>query len=378
MTRTLCGWSCARVARCVGSAPAFCGLRKVWRRPRGVIGQCCYVVYVCVRQRSRPASMPLLPVTGAYMTACAFQYAKCCGDEQQSALGLFSGIFFGIFQLTQVSGNLIESLVYKSGESPVPLFTVYLVCAAAGTLLSAFLRKVEDVSGPDESAPLLDAEHGEGLPAGKMAASTSSINVDGSATKPAADPSQETLVQLLMRTAALWTNPKMVLLIPMLFYSGLEQGWVFSAFTTSFIKPSLSATNIGFVMTAFGAADALGSFALGKLSDVVGRPPVLIVGFLLQGSVAVVLLNVTLGEDAWAPLILCAVAWGIGDAAWNTQISGAWVRADGPAVELGGLTRVPWSAYLQRCWVSCSPLSWRPRLPISSCGRACSWASHLC
>ena len=70
--------------------------------------------------------------------------------------------------------------------------------------------------------------------------------------------------------------------------------------------------------------------------------------------------------------------WGIGDAAWNTQISGVWVRADGTAVELEGLTRVPWSAYLQRCWVSCSPLSWRPRLPISSCGRACSWASHSC
>ena len=38
--------------------------------------------------------------TGTYLTACAGHYAVLSGKDSKAALGLFSGLFFGIFQLT--------------------------------------------------------------------------------------------------------------------------------------------------------------------------------------------------------------------------------------------------------------------------------------
>lgn len=270
---------------------------------------------------------------GTYMTACAFNYAKCCGDAPKSALGLFSGIFFGIFQLTQISGNLIESLVFKKGDSPVPLFVVYLSCACVGTLLACFLRHVDDVEPEDEKKPLLQDPE-QGASNGSNSASvprsdSSSINLQAGAVGEKSStsivaPKGDTVMQLLMRTIALWRNPKMLLLIPLLFLSGLEQGWVFGDFTTSFVQPSLGKANIGYIMACFGAADAIGSFALGKLSDIAGRPVVLLLGFICQAGVAITLLIADIKHGEWAPLIASAAVWGLGDAAWNTQISGAW------------------------------------------------------
>ena len=40
--------------------------------------------------------------------------------------------------------------IIKKGDSPVPLFVVYLSCACVGTLLACFLRHVDDVEPEDE------------------------------------------------------------------------------------------------------------------------------------------------------------------------------------------------------------------------------------
>lgn len=262
---------------------------------------------------------------GTYMTSCAFHYARACGKPTKSALGLFSGLFWGIFQLTQISGNLLESLIFKKGSSPVPLFVVYLGCAGLGTLLAAFLRTVTvvDVKESDKDDASDDGDVDGALPGDDMEAAkprrSASFHMDSS-NRP--DKKEKPgFVELLLGTVRLWRNPKMVLLIPLLFLSGLEQGWVFGDFTKAFIAPSLGKENIGYVMACFGAVDALSSFALGKLSDVVGRPPILILGFLCQTTVCVILFLVDIPADAWGLLIGCAALWGLGDASWNTQIS---------------------------------------------------------
>jgi len=260
------------------------------------------------------------------MTSCAYNYANIGGDEAKSALGLFSGIFFGIFQLTQISGNLIESLVYKSKkDSPVPLFIVYLSCAMLGAISILFLRRVDPVEDETATKPLLTkpAESEETAP---VVRNSSSLNLtdspsNRSSTSIAKSGGDQSVVELLLETIRLWRNPKMLLLIPLLFLSGLEQGWVFGAFTTTFVSPSLGKTNIGYVMVAFGAADVVGSFVFGKLSDVIGRPPVLVFGFVCQTAVALSLLFADVAPGEWAPLLVCAAVWGFGDASWNTQIS---------------------------------------------------------
>ena len=61
---------------------------------------------------------------------------------------------------------------------------------------------------------------------------------------------------------------------------------------------------------------------LGKVSDLVGRGPVLVLGTLCQLGVSITLLIIDVPKDSWTLLILFAAVWGIGDATWNTQITG--------------------------------------------------------
>ena len=113
--------------------------------------------------------------------------------------------------------------------------------------------------------------------------------------------------------------------------------FAWGAISAHIVTPILGSSNLGFVMCAFGVADALGSTVVGKLSDVVGRMPVILGGAALQAGLSVWLLltNGTAGAaagsvdgavlggsfGAWPRLLLLAAGWGLGDAVWNTLIS---------------------------------------------------------
>merc|ERR1719476_50508 len=84
-----------------------------------------------------------------------------------------------------------------------------------------------------------------------------------------------------------------------------------------------------FLMVAFGGADVLASLGFGKLSDLIGRLPVMLIGAAAQLIVLVASFMYTipkLKDDAepsievWVMLMSGVVLWGIGDAVWNTQI----------------------------------------------------------
>lgn len=204
---------------------------------------------------------------------------------------MFSGIFFGIFQLTQVSGNLLESLLLPYVADTV-LFVVYLAICGAGLVLTAFLRP---------------------------AAPPPEVGVDEPQVEGAGAASCR---QLLLATVRLWRDPKLLLMVPLMFLSGLEQGWVSGAFTEAFVAPSVGVQNLGFVLTVFGAVNAAASAILGRVSDAVGRGPVLVFGGASQAMVALLLLLIPVGDKDWPKLLLAAAGWGLGDAVWNTQLYG--------------------------------------------------------
>jgi MFS family permease len=66
-------------------------------------------------------------------------------------------------------------------------------------------------------------------------------------------------------------------------------------------------------MIGFGLADAVGSVLIGTLSDKLGRAPVLALGFLLQGSVALALMFWTPEKGNYGPPIVMALLLGVGD-----------------------------------------------------------------
>lgn len=230
---------------------------------------------------------PIWVAQGTYITEQANGWASALGEDSKMATA--TGIFFLCFQATQVSGNLIESVVMNATNNNSNLvFIIYLVFALAGTACVKTLRV----------AP-------EKLPSGEP------------------QPVMDTVAGVLQQ----WQDPKLAYLIPIIMFSGLEMGWIWGDFTANFVKPALGKGNVGYVMACFGSADALFSLAFGKLSDSIGgiggRMSVLTLGTVAQLAI-IILARFSLGNAeslTWGTLIFIAIVWAVGDAAWNTQLS---------------------------------------------------------
>eukprot|EP01063_Lacrimia_lanifica_P032865 TRINITY_DN5698_c0_g1_i1.p1 TRINITY_DN5698_c0_g1~~TRINITY_DN5698_c0_g1_i1.p1 ORF type:complete len:557 (+),score=169.79 TRINITY_DN5698_c0_g1_i1:60-1673(+) len=233
---------------------------------------------------------------GAYVTISANKYAEKMQLEPKAALGEFNGIFFGMFQCTQISGNLAAGMLLSlAGWSTTSLMVFYLCFAAAGTAFALFF--LEDVRDD------VDSE-------GHQSDTESVISVARSPT------------QIIFGMTELWKDRRLMLLIPAIMYSGIEMGFIWGTYTSNWVKSSVGTANIGYVMAAFGACDVLGSVAFGRLSDVVGRLPVVTLGAACQLAVVIVLKLIDVGgcDHRWAILMTCAGLWGLGDAVWNTQL----------------------------------------------------------
>lgn len=109
----------------------------------------------------------------------------------------------------------------------------------------------------------------------------------------------------------------------------MEQGFVFNAFTTDIIKQSKGENWIGFVMSVFGALDAIGSVLLGKLGDKFTKRIFVFVGVICHVSVLVFFITIlyvksdgdsafTFLGDNFYILFIAAGVLGIADSCWNT------------------------------------------------------------
>eukprot|EP00298_Acanthocystis_sp_HF-20_P014995 c20988_g2_i2.p1 GENE.c20988_g2_i2~~c20988_g2_i2.p1 ORF type:complete len:465 (+),score=204.58 c20988_g2_i2:44-1396(+) len=243
---------------------------------------------------------------GEYVSYLAKKYAQNKGIEEQSAQGLFQGIFFCIFQCSQVIGNLISSLVISSGGDSKPsdttkttLFTIYCVCIAVGVLILIF-----GVKSRNALEKMVDSEPSR--------LSNVIRNEDA-----------KNAVQNLgfAETMTLMIKPKMFLLLPLFIANGLEYGFLCGDFTNSVVKNSLGANNIGYAMAFCGGMNAVSSLILGKVSDSLGRPKVCLLGFLCNSGCVIYLLVCDVASDAYAVIFILAFFWAVGDAVWNTIIS---------------------------------------------------------
>eukprot|EP01060_Flectonema_neradi_P012038 TRINITY_DN18965_c0_g1_i1.p1 TRINITY_DN18965_c0_g1~~TRINITY_DN18965_c0_g1_i1.p1 ORF type:complete len:538 (+),score=92.90 TRINITY_DN18965_c0_g1_i1:78-1691(+) len=238
---------------------------------------------------------------GAYVATNAERYAHANGLEKKAAMGSFMGIFWGFFQATQIAGNLAASLLLdKANWSTTALMLFYLCFAGVGTGVALFIGSVKPVK-------VGDCEES-----------------DGAESDAESEPKErKSFRESLSGMIDIIQDKRMVLLIPIMMYNGFEQGFAWGDFTSNWVKPGVGLANIGYVMAAFGAADVIGSITFGKLSDRIGRFPVMTMGVLFQGSILALLKNVAVEncDKKYSVLIISACCWGFGDACWNTQLS---------------------------------------------------------
>ena len=271
-----------------------------------------------------------------------------------------SGVFFAIYQGAQLAGNLIAFIVLSLGkkdkktvyafsdddspdvaESTVRLlFVIFTASALLGALLSNALRDVgsanfEQYSVDQAVDPLYDslnsnqAEDEGALESQETTAATSSEG------DPSTVDTEELIAplsngeRLMSMFTILRRDRRLLGLVPLFFYSGMQAAFAWSEFTSKVVKPVLGSANVPLVMMVYGGSDALCSWLLGRVGArrATTTRNVLLAACTLQvGTVISIwafLDTISLAKNAarWPLLMFAAALLGFCDAAFNTLIT---------------------------------------------------------
>ena len=208
----------------------------------------------------------------------------CCADEGQR--GLYSGVFWGIFQLSGVVGNyaawrvLARSNTAGSGaggddaqqlpsSAKTELYVGALLlsgCAAATVAL--LLRPPSGASAHGDAHGSAAAGGGSGFGAAPSAAS------GGGGTWAQVRASFVRFKRHFWRAEArpLWW------LVPAMFFTGFELSFVTGEWPKAFAPRAGQQSSIPLVFVFWGVGEVLGSLVLGRVSDAIGRRPAFVAG----------------------------------------------------------------------------------------------------
>ncbi|XVE96844.1 hypothetical protein REPUB_Repub02eG0258100 [Reevesia pubescens] len=235
---------------------------------------------------------------GTYLTSIARSHARDTNLHEGTVIGDFNGEFWAMFALHQFVGNLITLAVLQTGaegstSSTTLLFIVFLCSMTLGTILMCFLRKIEDKE--------------------------EKVSEDSSVSFCSA------VVSRLKSVITPLLDKRMLLIIPLISYSGLQQAFVWADYTKDVVNPILGEAGVGGAMAVYGAFDSICSLAAGRLTSGLKS-----ITFIVCGGAfvqAVIFLWLLLKYSATSgvlgvvyPLLMAALL-GIGDGVLNTQLS---------------------------------------------------------
>ncbi|XP_065854033.1 UNC93-like protein 3 [Euphorbia lathyris] len=235
---------------------------------------------------------------GTYLTSTARSHAKDHHLHEGTVIGHFNGEFWGTFASHQFVGNLISLAILRDGKEgqtsgTTLLFIVFLGIVTLGIMLMCFLSK-RDTKGEGEQE-------------------SSSVSLCSSLK----------LLSKLVISPLL--DIRMLLIIPLIAYSGLQQAFVWAAFTKNIVTPALGVSGVGGAMAVYGAFDAICSLTAGRLTSGLRSITWIVSGGALLHAIVFlwILLNssVTSGILGVICPLLMASMLGIGDGVCNTQLN---------------------------------------------------------
>ncbi|KAF8395091.1 hypothetical protein HHK36_019031 [Tetracentron sinense] len=234
---------------------------------------------------------------GTYLTSTARSHAKDCHLHEGTVIGNFNGEFWGMFASNQFLGNLISLALLRDGtggstSGTTLLFVVFLGSMTLGTILMCFLHKRD---GKGDEGPK---------------SSTSFYS---------------SVASLLKLAIAPLFDKRMLFVIPLIAYSGLQQAFVWAEFTKYIVTPALGVSGVGGAMAVYGAFDAICSLAAGRFTSGLSSITLIVSGgAFVQAIVLLWLLlkySLTSGVLGYVYPLLMAALLGICDGVFNTQLN---------------------------------------------------------
>ncbi|XP_021916990.1 UNC93-like protein isoform X2 [Zootermopsis nevadensis] len=264
----------------------------------------CYVPYILAQVYSRfytliPAGFldglgagPLWCAKCIYLNVVAEMYSKITGVSVDTVLVRFFGIFFMIYELSEVWGNLISSAVLSVGKTNVNMsIDLGEVCGVN------FYPGSELLANPNLERP----------PEGKiwtfvliylgcmvLASLIITFGVDSlkryNEAGRVGSGAGMTGVQLLIVTIKLLKDPKQLLLLPITAWLGVGQVFRGSDFTIAYVSCAWGISNIGYVMIVYGVTHSVSAILTGYIVKLTGRLFTVCSAMILQIGIIITLL----------------------------------------------------------------------------------------
>ncbi|KAG6444532.1 hypothetical protein O3G_MSEX003459 [Manduca sexta] len=267
---------------------------------------------------------PLWCAKCTYLSVVSEAYSKISNISAEALLVRFLGLFFMIFQMNQVWGNLISSLLLSSGDNSAAVTSVNAsmipILCGANFLPSSDAEEALPPQPPEKIQML------SGIYLACMAAASILIAVGVDSMKRynssrTGSGGGLSGFALLAVTLKLLVEPYQLLLVTINIFIGLQQAFFGADFTAAFVSCAVGTGSVGFVMMTYGLADAVGCVITGYLAKITGRLPLICAATLVD----LALFATTL---LWAPqagsahvLYIIAVLWGFCDSIWLVQIN---------------------------------------------------------
>ncbi|KJE89418.1 hypothetical protein CAOG_00889 [Capsaspora owczarzaki ATCC 30864] len=322
------------VAASVFSAPFI--VARFGERKTMVFGAACYVVFM----------ISLIEIVYGVVVFCSMIIGFGAGilwvaegsyltkNSLDSERGRNSGMFWGIFQLCNVLGNLVAFFVFQAFSSTT-LFVMFTVLGSAGVLLMCLLRaippevhalNVATARSKKEARHLLHASDGQRGAYSNHADDDDDDEDDGESTL-ADQVKNMTARQIASEIIQVFKQPGMLMLMPILFWCGIELSFWAGEFTQL-----LDSNIIGFVLMFAGIGDALGAIVIGYVSDIIGRSVTMLIGVAVYATA--LFGTITLYNHPYSDSDVCvsgycvpwyaltsAFCFGVADAVFNTQVT---------------------------------------------------------
>lgn len=274
------------------------------------------------------AGAPMWCAKCSYLNAAAGAYSAVTGSPRDLVMVRFFGLFYVLFPLGHVWGNLITSEVLSTNGvddgSANDTLSALDVAALCGANFCPAVRSVEEnpnlARPPDHlittiaalfiALSLLSAllvsfgvdnlrRYGERLGENMEMGPEGSANGGGAA--------------LLVATLRLLGDRNQLMLVPITAFIGISQAFLGADFTESYIACAWGIPYIGYVLMGYGLASSLASVFVSWAVKRVGRLPVVVTSISLFLVLVGVLRWWTPQPGQGAAYVLLAAAWGLAD-----------------------------------------------------------------
>jgi hypothetical protein len=284
---------------------------------------------------------PMWSAKCTYLTQVAHRFAGLDGSDPEPVVVKFFGIFFFFFQCNSILGNIISTSVLSSGtEVSAELTDADMLKCGSAYCPAQLIASANITETPEAVASAGDDIDNDNFKtditkiyiiAGiYLFCSISSALIIAFFVDPLTrfgeDERKEgkeklTGTQLLVATFRHMKKKNQILIIPLTFWSGVEQGFFGADFTAGFVTCAYGVHVVGRVLIVFGVCDALASVGFGFIIKLIGRLPIFILGACINFAVIITMLTWSPTVSSVGVVYVLAALWGVGDAIWQTQIN---------------------------------------------------------